>query len=59
LEASKPSAYLGARVDGGASGATSQITTNTFLKSKEAESEKESIQGFGSDRCNGIAFGES
>jgi hypothetical protein len=30
MEALKPSAYLGTRVGGGASGATSQLTSNRF-----------------------------
>jgi hypothetical protein len=32
LAASKPSAYLGAMVGGGASGATSQLTSKKFKK---------------------------
>jgi len=36
VEALKPSAYLGTKVGGGASGATSQLTSNRY-KSKEAK----------------------
>ena len=39
MAALKPSAYLGTKVDGGASGATSQLTL-TLIRSKEAKMKK-------------------
>jgi hypothetical protein len=56
VAALKPSAYMGTRVDGGASGATSQLTSITFT-SKEAKHEKKCIQDDRVSYCNDIAFG--
>ncbi len=56
MAASKPSAYLGTKVDGGASGATSQPTVITFT-SKEAKHEKKCTQDVRNGDCDYIAFG--
>jgi hypothetical protein len=57
LEALNPPANMGAMVGGGASGATSRLTSNTKLISEEAENEKDLQDQLNGNNLDDIYFG--